>query len=107
MIALVQSKRHSSVAGSRRSVISGKSGQTTAIVGFKTKQQEKLVKLEEKYAKVLARQEKLHNPFYFQELRAGFKQDERELEEAKKFHKQLKLDNQGIETEMTRIQRDL
>ena len=59
--------------------------------------------MEEKYAKVLARQEKLQNPFYFQELRAGLKQDERDLEDAKKFFKQLKLDNQGIETEMTRI----
>ena len=49
--------------------------------------------MEEKYAKVLARQEKLQNPFYFQELRAGLKQDERDLEDAKKFFKQLKLDN--------------
>jgi len=60
------------VGSSRRSIISGLSSGGTGF-GLKSKQEEKLNKLEEKYAKVLARQDQLQNPFYFQELRAGLK----------------------------------
>ena len=62
-------------------------------VAFKSKQEEKLSKLEAKYAKVVARQEQLRNPFYFQELSAALKQDQRDLADAKKFNKQLRTDN--------------
>ena len=95
VLALVQSKRNSSmVSSSRKSIMSTGSRATTgADFALKSRQEEKLSQLEVKYAKLLARQDQLQNPFYFQELRGALKQDERDLAEAKKFNKQLKLDN--------------
>ena len=68
VMALVQHKRQSSqVLANRKSIISQGSGVRPAgtDVAFKSKQEEKLSKLEAKYAKVVARQEQLRNPFYF------------------------------------------
>ena len=102
VIALVQSKRHIGLATGRKSITSINSTRSAANekggAVFKSKQEAKLGQLEAKYAKVLQRQEQLQNPFYFQELRAALKQDEQDLKDAKKFHKQLELDNQAIET---------
>lgn len=69
-MALVQSKRHSSVGigGRRESTVTTRTG--GGDFGTKTRQAEKLSKLEAKYSKVVIRQEQLQNPFYFQELRA-------------------------------------
>ena len=66
VMALVQSKRGASVVtASRKSVISQNSQKRGGDFGFKTKQEEKLSKLEAKYLKMIARQEQLQNPFYF------------------------------------------
>jgi len=106
VMALVQSKRHSSVGSQvRGSVTSTKSREGT--LALKSRQEEKLNNLEEKYARVLARQEQLQNPYYFTELRNALKNDQKQLAEAKKFSKQLGLDNQAIETEMVRMQKNL